>query len=94
MTPVLLIILSLAASVILGAGLIAYVLRTLKAAKPSSGHPRDSEIHSRRAQTQVEVEERDIDDMLDAIAEYRRRAGRREIGEELADEILRSTWGE
>ena len=29
---------------------------------------------------------------LDAIAEYRRRAGRRDIGEEIADEMLRSTW--
>jgi hypothetical protein len=32
------------------------------------------------------------DDMLDAIAEHGRHAGRRAIGEELADDLLRSTW--
>jgi hypothetical protein len=32
--------------------------------------------------------------MLDAIAEHRRRCGRRAIGEELADDLLRSTWGD
>ena len=37
-------------------------------------------------------EKHDIDDMIDAINEHRRRAGRRDIGEELADELLRSTW--
>jgi hypothetical protein len=39
-----------------------------------------------------EVEDTDIDDMLDAIAELRRRNGRRAIGEELADELMRGTW--
>jgi hypothetical protein len=43
-------------------------------------------------EAEVETEEHDIDDMRDAIAEHRRRAGRRDIGEELADELLRSTW--
>jgi hypothetical protein len=36
--------------------------------------------------------EHDIDDLLDAINEHRRRAGHRDIGEELADELMRSTW--
>jgi hypothetical protein len=39
-----------------------------------------------------EIESHDVDDMLDAIHEYRRRAGRRDVGEELADEFLRGTW--
>jgi hypothetical protein len=39
-----------------------------------------------------EIESHDVDDMLDAIDEYRRRAGRRDVGEELADELLRGTW--
>ena len=40
----------------------------------------------------ADVESHDVDDMLDAIAERRRRTGRREVGEELADELLRGTW--
>jgi hypothetical protein len=39
-----------------------------------------------------EVESHDVDDMLEAINAYRRRAGRREVGEELADEVVRGTW--
>ena len=39
-----------------------------------------------------EIESHDIDDMLDGINERRRRAGRRDLGEELADELLRATW--
>jgi hypothetical protein len=53
---------------------------------------RDSVGDRRRAETGAEVEAHDIDDMIDAIAAYRRRRGVREIGEELADELLRSTW--
>jgi len=33
-------------------------------------------------------------DMLDAIHEYRRRTGRRAVGDGLADEFLRGTWDE
>jgi hypothetical protein len=40
----------------------------------------------------ADVESHDVDDMLDAIAERRRRAGRRDVGEELADELLRGSW--
>jgi hypothetical protein len=39
-----------------------------------------------------EIESHDIDDMLDGINERRRRTGRRDLGEELADELLRGTW--
>lgn len=49
-------------------------------------------IEERRAEAQAQMESHDIEDMLDAIAEYRRRAGRRSIGEELSDEWLRSSW--
>jgi hypothetical protein len=40
----------------------------------------------------AEVESHDVDDMLNAIAERRRRTGRRDVGEELGDELLRGTW--
>ena len=51
----------------------------------------DNGLHHGRAEAEAEIEEHDIDDMLGAIAERRRRAGRRDIGEELADGLLRST---
>jgi hypothetical protein len=53
---------------------------------------RDSDLHRRRAEAEAEMEEHDVDDMIDAIAERRRRPGRRDIGEELADELLRGGW--
>jgi hypothetical protein len=40
----------------------------------------------------AEIEEHDIDQMLDGIAERRRRNGKRSIADELSDEALRSTW--
>lgn len=52
----------------------------------------DSAGDSRRAETEAEVEGHDIDNMIEAIAAYRRRRGMRDIGEELADEFMRSTW--
>jgi len=39
-----------------------------------------------------EIESHDVEDMLDGINEYRRRTGRRALGDELADDFLRSTW--
>ena len=45
-----------------------------------------------RAEVAAEVEQHDIDDMLDAIAERRRRRGARDVGEELADDLERGTW--
>ena len=40
----------------------------------------------------ADVESHDVEDMLDAIAERRARTGRRPVGEELGDELLRGTW--
>jgi hypothetical protein len=40
----------------------------------------------------AEVESHDVEDMLNAIAERRRRTGRRDLGEELSDELLRGGW--
>jgi DNA-binding ferritin-like protein len=37
----------------------------------------------------AEIEESDIDQMLDGIAERRRRNGKRPIADELAEELLR-----
>ncbi len=48
----------------------------------------------RNEEAEAEIEAHDIDDMLNAIAERRRRLGRRDIGEELADELMRGTWDE
>ena len=53
---------------------------------------KDRETDRRRAQAEAAVEEHDIDDMLAAISAYRRRAGRRDMGEELADELMRGIW--
>lgn len=93
MTAVIFIILWLAASVASAVLMIVHMRRTVGARK-AGGHRRDSEVHRGRAQAAADVEEHDVDDMLDAISEYRRRAGRRDIGEELADELLRSSWSD
>jgi hypothetical protein len=53
---------------------------------------KDRETDRRRAQAEAAVEEHDIDDMLAAISAYRWRAGRRDVGEELADELMRGIW--
>jgi hypothetical protein len=53
---------------------------------------KDRDIDRRRAEVGAEAEDHDIDDMLEAISACRRRAGRRDVGEELADELMRGTW--
>jgi hypothetical protein len=40
----------------------------------------------------AEIDAHDTDEMLDSINEHRRKRGGREVGEELADEAMRSTW--
>jgi hypothetical protein len=55
---------------------------------------KDRAIDRRRAEAEAEIEAHDIEDMLDAISEYRRRARRRDVGEELADELMRGSWGD
>ena len=52
----------------------------------------DDELHRQRAELDGAVEDHDVDDLIEAINERRRRSGRREVGEELADELLRGTW--
>ena len=54
----------------------------------------DVALEGTRAEAAAEAEEHDIDDMLDAIEERRRRRGARGRGEELADELERGTWEE
>jgi hypothetical protein len=48
--------------------------------------------HGPDYEAMADVEAHDIDDMLDAIGERRRRRGARDVGEELADELERGTW--
>jgi hypothetical protein len=52
---------------------------------------KDRDIDRRRAEAQAEVEGHDMDDMLEAISASLRRAGRRDVGEELADEPMRGS---
>jgi hypothetical protein len=70
----------------------AHLLRTAAGRTQSRAHGGDSELHRRRAEAEAVAEQHDIDDMLDAIAEYRRRGGRPDIGEALARELVRSTY--
>lgn len=91
MPAVIFVIFWLTASVASVALMIVHMRRTVVGRRPGL-HRRDGEVHWRRAQAEADVEEHDVDGMLDALNEYRRRAGRREIGEELADELLRSSW--
>jgi hypothetical protein len=59
----------------------------------SSRAPRaDVEPHRVRSAAEAEMEEHDIDDMLDAINRRRRQLGRRDVSEELADELMRGNW--
>jgi len=52
----------------------------------------DDDLQRRRAEVAVEVEKHDLDDLVDAINERRRRNGKRDVGEELSDELVRGTW--
>jgi hypothetical protein len=88
----LVILFWVAGSIAVLALLTARKMRKADKRQLADGRRRDSEIDGRRAEPDAEIEEHDIDQMLDAINEHRRRAGRREIGEELADELMRSTW--
>jgi hypothetical protein len=67
----------------------AVVLAIVVASLPT---PPRKRRHGPDYEAMADVESHDVDDMLDAIAERRRRTGRREVGEELADELLRGTW--
>jgi hypothetical protein len=69
--------------------MIVHMRRTVDERRAGTDR-RDSEVHRRRAHAEADLEEHDVDDMLDAISEHHRRAGRRDLGEELADELPRS----
>jgi hypothetical protein len=58
------------------------------------GQRPDAALERIRAEAAAEAEEHDIDDMLSAIEEHRRRRGARGLGEELADDLERGTWKE
>jgi hypothetical protein len=63
-----------------------------------SAHPRPPRRRRRDGQAGIdhgamaEIEEHDIEQMIEGLNERRRRNGRQEIGDELADELMRSTW--
>jgi hypothetical protein len=48
--------------------------------------------HAPDYEAMADIEARDTDEMLDGIGERRRRRGGRDIGDELADELMRGTW--
>jgi hypothetical protein len=54
-------------------------------------HPRPPRRRGLDYGAMAEVEENDIDQMIEGINERRRRNGRRDIADELADELLRQT---
>ena len=77
------------ALVILGGMIAIFVLCSLLLGRqPGSGHQPVGPDYAAMAET----ESHDVDDMLDAIHDYRRRTGRRDVGEEMADELLRDAW--
>jgi hypothetical protein len=86
MNSVLLIMFWVAGSVAVVALVIAQVMRRADERAACGGHRSDEEIHDRHAE--VEIEPGEVEDMLDAIVKHRRRAGRRDIGEQLAEELL------
>jgi hypothetical protein len=67
----------------------AVVVAMLVASLPASPRRRRDGLDY---EAMAEVESHDVEDMLAAIAERRRRTGRRDIGEELSDELLRGSW--
>jgi hypothetical protein len=66
----------------------AVVLAMLISSLPDRRHARQGIDYEAMA----DVESHDVDDMLDAIAERRARTGRRGVGEEMADELMRGGW--
>jgi len=77
---------------------VAAVVLVAVALRPGRDRPSvvrvDSPLHRSRAEAAADAEDHDIDDMLDAIAERRRRRGGRDVGEELGDELMRGSWDE
>jgi hypothetical protein len=84
--------------VVLGAFVLVVVVLASPWARSGDGEAidnsrrRDNEMHRRVAEAMSEVEAHDIDEMLEAINDRRRERGRPGIGEQLADDLIRSTW--
>lgn len=74
--------------------LIAIARARRSARRPKGPRHDDSPLHAGRMAVDAEVEDHDIDGMLDAINERRRRREARTLDEELADELMRGTWEE
>ena len=91
MRAVLLIMFWVASSVSVVALVIAHVMRKADEREACGGQHSHHEVHGRGAEGEVEMKPGEVVDMLDAIVEHRRRAGRRDIGEQLAEELLRSS---
>ena len=85
------LVLALPASALL-AFVVLHRRREQTAWRPRRG--RDNELVCAQLEAEADMETHDIDDMLDAIGGYRRRQGRRDVGEELADDLTRGTWEE
>jgi hypothetical protein len=66
----------------------AVLLAMLISSLPDRRHVRQGLDYEAMA----DIESHDVDDMLDAIAERRARTGRRGVGEEMADELMRGGW--
>ena len=80
--------------VIVGAMIAVFVVCSLLLGRPPGrGRQGPGELRGTPDYAAMsEIESHDVDDMLDGINERRRRTGRRDLGEELADEALRGTW--
>jgi hypothetical protein len=80
---------------VLFGGLVAFfvLFAFLLAWHPRSGRQLVGELRrGRDHEAMAEIDEHDIDQMLDGISQRRRRTGKRDIGEELGDELMRGGW--
>jgi hypothetical protein len=91
MRAVLFIMFWVATFVSVVAVVIAHVMRKADDREACGGQHSHDDVQGRGAEGEVVIEMGEVEDMLDAIVEHRRGAGRRDIGEQLAEELLRST---
>jgi len=89
MQVLILAVMGLAIAIVLVALLVISHHRLGSAFRARLRRHRDSDAHARRAEAEAAMEEHDIDDMFDAILERRRARGRRELGDVMAEEVLR-----
>lgn len=64
-------------------------LRSLLWGRRTAGNKEDGSVSEQDYGAQAEIEERDIDQMIEARSELRARTGRESVGEELSREALR-----